>query len=38
MPATITTPMVLAGMERRVFLASSPSAAAVSKPANAVMA
>jgi hypothetical protein len=33
----MTTPIVLAGTERRVFLASSPSAVAASKPANAVM-
>ena len=37
MPVTITTPIVLVGTERRVFLASSPRAAAASKPANAVM-
>ena len=37
MPVTMTTPIMLAGMERRVFLASSPSAAEASKPANAVI-
>ena len=37
MPVTMTTPMMLAGTDRRVCLASSPSAAAASKPANAVM-
>jgi hypothetical protein len=35
--STTTMPIVLAGMERRAFLASSSGGAAVSKPANAVM-
>ena len=37
MPVTTTMPMMLAGTDRRVSLASSPSAAAASKPANALM-
>ena len=36
MPVTTTMPIMLAGTERRLFLASSPSAAAASKPAKAV--
>ena len=37
MPVTMTMPIMLAGTDRRVSLASSPSAAAASKPAKAVM-
>ena len=36
MPVTTTTPTMLTGTERREFVASSPSAAAASKPAKAV--